>query len=421
MKKFKEYFLLLIIFIFPWQARWLPNNFIYTDIYNEYTLPSIFVIDVLMLLAVLWSWQSFKKTDLRIIFLVLGWLSINAYFAIQPFFVVWKACLLALIFWFIYVVKENVESKKIINVLIFSAVVQAILALIQFFVQYIPANTLLGVAPQSAFILGSSVIETIDGRWLRAYGTFPHPNILGGFLSIIVLLVIHKYVSLYKQFATAQWSDKSWVVRTGFEVGLTLVAFMVSVAGLIVSFSRTAWLAVVCGLITYGITQCRNKLSIIAFAKLMVAGALVVGMFVALYPQLFATRLTANTRLETASIAERVEGYDAAIELWRNNWIGGVGMGNYSFALASLQPGLPAYHYQPVHNVFVLMVIEVGLIGLVLLLMYLWRQRQSVMINELTLPLLVAVGVLAMFDHYLWSLHVGMILLGIMWLTIERE
>lgn len=420
-ERFKQYFLLAIVFALPWQARWFTE--VDPTIFNEYTVPSLYVLDVAMLLAVLWMmpWREIKIKKVWWILVGVIWLAQNVLVAIHPFFVIWKILTIMLFALFIWILKRQVSVQTIMSVMILSGVVSAIIALGQFFTQQVFASTWLGMSAQSASRLGAAVIETIDERWLRAYGMFPHPNILGGFLSIIILLAIHKYVSIYKQFTIVDWSNRTMVLHKGVEVASMLVAFMVLVAGLVVSFSRTAWMSVVFGIIVYGATQCRDKFSVVAFAKLVVAGALVVGMFVALYPQLFVTRLTGNTRLETVSIVERVAGYDKAFELWRDNWIGGVGMGNYSFALSSLQPGLPAYHYQPVHNVFVLIVIEVGLVGIVLLLAYLWQQRQCVKINELTLPLLVIIGVLAMFDHYLWSLHAGIVLLAVIIILIFGE
>lgn len=417
----KQYFLLAIVFALPWQARWFTK--LDPTLFNEYMVSSIYVLDVAMLLAVflMMPWREIKKIDLWWILIGVIWLSSNVLVAIHPFFVIWKMLTIMLFTLFVWILKQQVSVQTIMSVMIWSGVVQAMFALGQFFIQEVFASTWLGMSAQSAAILGSAVIETTDGRWLRAYGLFPHPNILGGFLSLIVLLVIHQYISIYKQFTILDWSNRVVVLRRGVEIASMLVAFMVLVAGLVVSFSRTAWLAVVFGIIVYGATQCRDKFSVVAFAKLVVAGALVVGMFVALYPQLFVIRLIGNTRLETVSIVERVAGYDKAFELWRDNWIGGVGVGNYSFALSSLQPGLPAYHYQPVHNVFVLIVIEVGLVGIVLLLAYLWQQRQRVKINELTLPLLVIIAVLAMFDHYLWSLHAGLSILFLVLMLIYTE
>jgi hypothetical protein len=42
----------------------------------------------------------------------------------------------------------------------------------------------LGIAQHPVFQGGTSVVEAGGGRWLRAYGTLSHPNILGAFMVV---------------------------------------------------------------------------------------------------------------------------------------------------------------------------------------------------------------------------------------------
>lgn len=419
----KKYYLLAIIFLIPWQARWLPGNFIHTDIYNEYTLPSIFIIDFLMLIGVLWYWKDFKKFNLHILFLVLVWLTVNAIFATRPFFVIWRALFLVIVFGFVYALKKNVAPAKIKVTLILAGVIQAIVGLSQFFYQHIPASTLLGIAEQSADILGSSVIETYNGRWLRAYGAFPHPNILGGFLVLAVFLVIEKYQNTYQQFIT-WWQennkefftedDKKYLKISGIKNVVLLIFFLIIFSGLLISFSRSAWLALTIGFIVYAILEYRKKNNIIPLLKLFAAGFLMMSSFYILYPDLFSTRFTNETRLEKNSVEERISGYESYTNIIANNWLTGTGLGNYVFELVKQNHGQPAYTYQPIHNTFILIIAEIGILG-VILLGYIVH-RQTFIWTSLSISLLVAISVLGLFDHYLWSLHIGVIIL-IMWLT----
>jgi O-antigen ligase len=87
-------------------------------------------------------------------------------------------------------------------------------------------STLLGIADKDAQTLGVAVVETDDGRTLRAYGTFPHPNIFGGYLAVGVIAL-------------------AWLTRfakSKREIALMLVGSAVLGSTLIVTFSRSAWL-----------------------------------------------------------------------------------------------------------------------------------------------------------------------------------
>lgn len=420
MKKYKKYLLIIIVFLLPWQARWLPGNFVYADIYNEYTLPSLFVIDVLMIFTVLWSWKDIPKINAKILLPILIWLTINAVFAVQPFFVIWKAFLLLVLASFIYVVRKNVEYSKLKTALILAGVAQAIIGLTQFFFQYIPASTWLGIAEQSASILGSSVIETANGRWLRAYGTFPHPNILGGFLSLILLVVIDYYQQIYIEFKKRFDSiDKKDLKKIGLQIVGLLSSFVVIFSGLIVSFSRSAWLAFVLGVVAYSISQIRQKHNILPLIKLSFVSFLVAATFFVLYSGLFTTRFTKETRLENLSVAERIIGYQSYLEIVKTNWLTGTGMGNYVFNLSSQNSGQLAYVYQPVHNTWLLIFAEIGIFGLALLV-YLLKDKRFIW-SSLSLSMVVAVIIIGLFDHYLWSIHTGVLIVLLYLLTINKS
>ncbi len=61
------------------------------------------------------------------------------------------------------------------------------------------ANKYFGLAQQNPGNLGVSVLE-IDGyRILRSYGSLPHPNILGGFLFVSIIVGIYLWVNFYKK------------------------------------------------------------------------------------------------------------------------------------------------------------------------------------------------------------------------------
>ena len=70
---------------------------------------------------------------------------------------------------------------------------------------------------------GVSVVENAEGvRWFRAYGTLPHPNILGGMLLIYLSGVVERFLTTGRL---------RWLVPIGLGV----------MTGAL-TFSRSAWL-----------------------------------------------------------------------------------------------------------------------------------------------------------------------------------
>jgi hypothetical protein len=79
-------------------------------------------------------------------------------------------------------------------------------------------------------VSGPSVVQLADGtRWLRAYGTLPHPNILGGFL----LALMAGPLTIFLHGRARRW----WAA------GL----FGIATIALVLTFSRSAWLGYAAG------------------------------------------------------------------------------------------------------------------------------------------------------------------------------
>lgn len=114
------------------------------------------------------------------------------------------------------------------------------------------------------------------------------------------------------------------------------------------------------------------------------------------------------------------------------NPITGVGIGQF---VSNMDKNVPrgtfaeAWQYQPVHNVFLLIWSELGIIGLVLFVCFLWKvisidKNNKILYNinkQNILSLWIMQGIffawlfIMFFDHYLWDIQQGQILL---WLTL---
>ena len=151
-------------------------------------------------------------------------------------------------------------------------------------------------------------------------------------------------------------------------------------------------------------------------------------IFFNLFSDLVLTRLSRDTRLEIKSNTERIESLKSAREIISDNWLFGVGVGNYTQYLHKIEPNLKAWDYQPVHNVFLLIWSEIGIIGSVLFLSVfcaivyiLWKRDGTTKDEIYIIALLASMFVLFQADHWWWSGHFGMLFLGlIMGLVFDK-
>lgn len=262
--------------------------------------------------------------------------------------------------------------------------------------------------------LGVSVVETLGGeRWLRAYGGLDHPNILGGLLAVGILLLILQIINFWRRNSN---SFKN-VVYIFFILIFSMCLFF--------TFSRGAWAALIVGLISLLIITIwqRDLLIQKRLLQIILVLALLVFFLYTINSDLVLTRLSNDTRLEVKSNTERINSYKIANEVIKENWLAGVGIGNYTSAFQNIRPNLQSYSYQPVHNVFLLILAEIGIMGIIIFLIVIFRvfydlyRRKSINDKFTIYNLSLVLGMFTMFmvDHWWWSLHFGILLT---WLTI---
>jgi O-antigen ligase len=265
---------------------------------------------------------------------------------------------------------------------------------------HVQIGTLLGpaLASDPASASGAAVVFGPAGaRWQRAMGSFPHPNVLGGFVAVALVLTLPYFENVGRNRL----------------VGL-LVMWSAGWAELIFSFSRAALVAAVvgCGVWLIGRRARPTRRLAPAWLVIVPIAALALGGVVAgpfLVPRLAPN---ANT-LSTTPISGRLMLAQVALSLIRAHPLVGVGAGN--FTLAELAPPFDAIAVDPVHVVPLLVAAEAGLpAALAWLTIVLggpvtdWRRRGKVGGGSTAwFALPVAMLALALLDHYLWTLPSG--------------
>lgn len=237
---------------------------------------------------------------------------------------------------------------------------------------------------------GASVVLGAAGeRWLRAYGTLPHPNILGALLVVYCAALGERWLSTGR---------RAWLA------GLALAA-----AALGLTLSRAAWLggaAAALALIWLAPRAARKRARLAAGAGALALAA----VLLPLAPYLL-SRLGAGggNALEQASALERTLLIGYSLEAWRARPLTGVGAGAFvQWAARETGAGLP---FEPVHNIPLLILAETGLVGLAAALALagawagrVWGRRGAASAAEAAwAAALAGAGVIGLFDHTWWT------------------
>ena len=251
---------------------------------------------------------------------------------------------------------------------------------------------------QSAELRGASVVQLTNGsRVLRAYGTMPHPNILGGF----VLLTLLGPASLFL------FSERiNYPALMLFSLGVVLLAL---------TFSRSAWLgflAFLSFLLLKSYPLDRGRLSL-----LISVSVLTMALTISPLRELIFTRVSnAPVATEQLSTFGREWLNEQAQRMFYESPLSGVGIGSFILKLSTY--AVEGALIEPVHGIPLLVAAELGIPGLLLLSGAALAGAGGLLKAKtpgsiLASAILVGLGVIGLFDHYLWTLAPGRTMLGL--------
>ncbi len=430
LKKTIEYGLYLLVFMLPWQTRWIVRAGDIGGKYFEYGTYSLYASDILLVFLLLLAAIYFfvQKPDLskikyKKIWYALALLELSSFvsifFATDHYIAIYKYLFLLLCLgFFALIIYFPLQSKKILIVFSASIIVQSLLAISQFLVQISPGNKWLGVSEHIPYDAGVSVVEAMGSlgfveRWMRAYGSLDHPNILGGFLSMGLILII--FFFLKKLHQTHQDGSGDYR-RQIFLLNMMLYpTVLVSGVAILFSFSRSAWIAFFMSLLLllFFITIKKEKLKQKYLLPIILYSGIIVFILYTPFSNLIDARINGQGRIEYISTKERLASADQAKMILKDNWLWGVGIGNYTMAVREKYvKDENVFFYQPTHNTFLLIWSELGAFGflgffLFFIFLYFYGFRQVEIAYKL--PFLVSFFILLFFDHFWWSLHFGLL------------
>lgn len=281
---------------------------------------------------------------------------------------------------------------------------QAVIAIAQFFKQ---SNIGLWYLGESVFNLDingvASFYNFYGEKIIRAYGTTPHSNILAAYLFLVIFAFY--FIWFYKKISY------DWLLFLGH-----LVAFW----AFLLTFARVAFFSIGANFFIRGFllfTKFREFKNRKAW-QLIICTAIVAVIFAMLYWPEVISRIQISSQEE----AVQLRNFYNKESLQAINWIG-TGMGDFIDDLMKRDPMLPHYIYQPVHNIYLLINSEIGVLGIltfVLFLIFLVKdfvnRTKLERFHHYSLLLLCSSFLfMGLFDHFLWTLQQGRF---IFWLVL---
>lgn len=376
----KDYFTRISPFIFALLLVWIPfgtRKFILhlTPGFDEYESIFIYFSDVAI---ILFAGLLARQTGLKKFF--------NAPRALWIFFAVAGASmfwahsyplalysftrLLLIIIFFLVVVRYLEKTPRAFGgamiILAAASLFQALVGIAQFFTQDSVGLKYLGESQLGPGAIGVAKIATEYGRLIRAYGTLPHANIYAAFLIIGLVALYYLWV---------RRSDAATSVRKRFfSTALLSAAIFLVLTGLVLSFSRSGWISATVAtllFLSFSIFSSSQRKQMVGRLAVLIA----ISTFV-LY-QLFSFAIAPRIEMSTTadySISSRLTYNQLGLNLISKKPFG-VGIGNQ--VLYSVDEGLyqkagmrRVWEWQPIHNIYLLVASEIGIIGLAMFTLF---------------------------------------------------
>lgn len=379
--------------------------------FNEWQSISLYATDiVLILLFVFWFFDfrlKINKYDYFLLaFVVVSAISVKNSSNILISWFQWLKLVEFVCFYF-YLRNYAIYKLGFTNTLFaifWGGLFQAAISITQFIGQSSLGISYLGESVFSADIKGVAAFYNFYGdKIIRAYGTTPHPNILAAYL--FLALFSFYFIWFYKRISYDRFLFLGHLI--------TLWAFFLT-------FSRTAIFILGANYVVRGyfLFVKFRKLKSKRVWQIIVYTGITMSFFIVVYWPEIISRVNISGNQEAVQLRNFYNKESAQIISWT-----GTGIGDFVNELAIRVPMLADYLYQPVHNVYLLIYAETGVLGIsmfVLFLAFLVRdfvlRTKMQRFHHYSLMLLFSSFLfMGLFDHFLWTIQQGRFLF---WLII---
>ncbi|WIV13463.1 O-antigen ligase family protein [Proteiniborus sp. MB09-C3] len=190
----------------------------------------------------------------------------------------------------------------------------------------------------------------------RVYSTLDNPNILAEYLVMVIPLTFALF-----------WTSKKKLNKLFF-----LLAVGVQFLCILLTFSRGGWLGLALAMIIFAFFVDRRLILLYIAAGI---GLLIIS------PEVILTRIATIGNTQDTSTAYRFPLWMAALDMIRDFWITGVGLGPMAFKAIYpqyMRLGVMAVH---THNIFLQMFVETGIFGFIGFLVFIFNNMRCNLIT----------------------------------------
>ncbi len=388
-------------FWFDWTSVW--------GIRVDYFSPTLYLVDVIWLgWMILDLINNGKKKKWRFgfeIFWILVLIGINILIAQNKWVAGYKWLRLGELFWFWNWLTRNkrLAQNGWLKTIPFWLVIEGILAI----GQVSKGGSLnglwwwLGERKFDFNTIGIAQMSVADMGLIRAYGTFSHPNSLAGFLLVnLVWWVKNKSLSATPLLPLTKG-------RLLLKSVFWWLVFWMGLIGIFLSGSRTIWLLTL-GFLAFWGWNAKIEL------KEKIKGLLVCLLLIFLLVKMVDYNYPLSNFFggwDENGMMKRGQLNLAALEMIKESPWFGVGLGNYLVKLPEFQRNNQIFWFQPVHNILLLIISEIGLLGSGVLVWLVGRKMDWKKWDKWTWLILTIIFVSGMVDHYWFTLPQNMWLL----------
>ncbi|PIR41417.1 MAG: hypothetical protein COV31_00910 [Candidatus Yanofskybacteria bacterium CG10_big_fil_rev_8_21_14_0_10_46_23] len=424
LEKIERWLLIIFLLAFSFQIRFI---FDYDASFIEWTGRFIYLSDLIigaLFISKFYRWWrlkserklSFRPSDYPLIgFLIFALLSTTQ--AIEGAIGLFRWLKLVEfvgLFWYLRSeVRKIISLELVFKCLLWGGVIQGAIGILEYIRQADLGLRFLGETILKPSMAGVATFLVQGNLILRSYGATPHPNILAG---VLVLAIFGFYFN--------------YLFRRGFGPNLkSLWPYLILVVALFLTFSRVIELSWILAGVLFPIILYRFKKFWLSSFRLIprlvtIFSVTLIALLVLLvifFPEI-QSRATFSGGTDQALNLRLFYNQEGISSIYLRPLFG-VGIGNFSLSLLKNQPDLLAWQYQPIHNIFILIGTEIGLIGLgffitflILLFREFWRATRLADPRD---PFLLILGGLVvfwgLFDHFPVTIQQGMI---IFWLVL---
>jgi len=427
----------LFVFAIPFEKRLII--FQWQKPFHEWTSGFIYGTDVLIFaLLILWAVRIWKKDKIKfnlkgpnlwlaLFFVVAGLSVFNSKIVGLSVYQLLKLTEFVALYFYLKNNWEMFGFQKILTVFIASGLFQAIVGFMQFLKQTGLGLRLLGESPLTVDGYGVAVFIVNCQKYLRAYGTTPHPNVLA---TVLLLSVFALYAFYFHSSKTDSYFRR-----------MLMPIYAILLLGLFATFSRTViafWGASVLVIVlaiyfkkSFHDFWNKNKKKLLT----IITVTIVVGAaFAVAYWPLVKSRIHISG--DDEAVTQRIFYNGIAGSAAVSHPLLGIGLGQFVPNMMNKYRYLPPNVYQPAHNVYLLIASEAGFLGLIFFLLFIFsllfdfvRKTKFKFLRSFSFFVLVLAFLLtALFDHLFWTLQQGSLifwaslaLLGSGYLLKEKE